>query len=204
MMLAKTGKEAAAVILRDRCNVSQDVIAVKVNRNEVNPFYLATFLNTRFGRAEMRRWFQGQVQPHLSLPDARSLTIPIISDTMQRAVEGLVTDAERAVRAEGGGYAEAEAELLRRFGWGALAERPPELWYAKGCREVAAVNRWDAEHFQPQHYRLRERLADAGAKTIGQFAPRPHAASSQSMWTTALWPSSRASILGSRKSTWTS
>ena len=51
---------------------------------------------------------------------------------MQRAVEGLVTDTERAVRAEGGGYAEAEAELLRRFGWGALAERPPEPWYAKG------------------------------------------------------------------------
>ena len=58
----QTGKEAAAVILRDRCNVNQDVIAVKVNRNEVNPFYLATFLNTRFGRAEMRHGF-GQVQP---------------------------------------------------------------------------------------------------------------------------------------------
>ena len=43
IMLAKTGNEAASVVLRDECNVSQDVIAARVDRKRINPFYLAVF-----------------------------------------------------------------------------------------------------------------------------------------------------------------
>lgn len=96
LMIVKTGKSGASVVLQERCNVSQDVIAVKVRRERVNPYYLAVYLNTRFGSSEMNRWFQGQVQPHLSLEDARRIWVPLIANSEQQLIEQLVLGSARA------------------------------------------------------------------------------------------------------------
>ena len=82
-MIVKTGSSSASVVLVPQCNASQDVIAVKVRHEEVNPYFLAVYLNTRFGLSEMNRWFQGQVQPHLSLEDARRIWIALVPEEAQ-------------------------------------------------------------------------------------------------------------------------
>ena len=172
-MIAKTGKEGAAVILCDRCNVSQDVIAIKVKSGDVDPFYLATFLNTRFGAAEMRRWFQGQVQFHLSLPDTRVLSVPLVDDAVQRTVRRLVERAEDILAAGGAGYAEAEAELLDQMAWQRLSAQSGQLWYLERHRHTASAARCDAEYFQPWLHRLRRHLLQSGAKQVIEFCPAP-------------------------------
>src|SRR5690606_37608313 len=96
LMIVKTGKSGASVLFDESCNVSQDVIAVKAIRHKINPYYLAVFLNTQYGKSEMDRWFQGQVQPHLSLEDARKIWVSLISDDAQAEVERLVIASENA------------------------------------------------------------------------------------------------------------
>jgi len=90
LMIVKTGRSGASVVLDQQCNVSQDVIAVKVHRDRVNPYYLALYLSTTFGSSEMNRWFQGQVQPHLSLDDARRILVALAPDETQLEIEALV------------------------------------------------------------------------------------------------------------------
>ena len=110
-MMVKTGRSGASVVLAPHCNVSQDVIAVKVRRERVNPYFLAVYLNTNFGASEMNRWFQGQVQPHLSLDDARRIWIALIPDEAQLEIEALVKASARSRSEAEVAYQQANALL---------------------------------------------------------------------------------------------
>lgn len=168
IMLAKTGKHGAAVVLCERCNVSQDVIAVKVKRERINPFFLAVYLNTTPGQLELRRWFQGQVQEHLSLPDAKRVLVPLLSVQLQDRVQKAVENAESAYREAEECYAEAEALLESALGLDKL-DLMPRLFYERPYADVQAAARCDAEYFQPRMQNLIAALSRDG-QTIGDVA----------------------------------
>jgi restriction endonuclease S subunit len=161
-MIVKTGKSGASVVLRDRCNVSQDVIAAKVHRHRVNPFYLAVYLNTRFGVSEMNRWFQGQVQPHLSLEDARRIWVPLISDYDQQEIEGFVRQSSQAVENSQELWANAQHLLESEFGLDKLSFRKP-VGYTAQFSELEQSRRLDSEHYYPAFKNLLDHLP-AGVK----------------------------------------
>jgi len=96
VMLAKTGQARASVVLSDECNVSQDVIAIRLHPGVINPFYLATYLSTKPGQLQMLRWFQGQVQPHLSLPGAKSIQISLLPADFQDDIEAAIRQRDQA------------------------------------------------------------------------------------------------------------
>jgi restriction endonuclease S subunit len=168
IMLAKTGKEAASVVLCDECNVSQDVIAVRVDRKKVNPFYLAVFLNTKPGILQMRRWFQGQVQMHLSLPDARQILVPLPPDKFQRRIEDSLHHIEaeftRALEATSG----AERVLISALGLDKLS-LSQYRYYNRPFADMLAAQRFDADYFSPRYQRALQLLSRAGV-SIGDVA----------------------------------
>jgi restriction endonuclease S subunit len=168
IMLAKTGKEAASVVLVRECNVSQDVIAIRPNRECINPFYLAVFLNTKPGILEMRRWFQGQVQMHLSLPDAREILIPIIDSKSQKGIESLVIASELQQKKSFSAIADAELLLLDALG---LDQFDPtsQKCYSQRYRRIQAEGRFDAEYFSPKYQRIIKRLREEG-RTLSDVA----------------------------------
>lgn len=163
IMLAKTGKHGAAIVLCERCNVSQDVIAVKVKRDRINPFFLAVYLNTLPGRLELRRWFQGQVQEHLSLPDAKRVLVPLLSDNIQKCVQKTVEESEAAYSDAVKHYAKAE-ELLESALELDKLDLTPRLFYERPYAHVQSAGRLDAEYFQPP----KKSVLDALAKMPGQ------------------------------------
>jgi hypothetical protein len=168
IMLAKTGKEAASVVLVPECNVSQDVIALRPDRRQINPFYLAVFLNTEAGILQMRRWLQGQVQMHLSLPDTRQILIPILSEKDQKKVEALVLESEASDRAARRAITGAQLSLMRALGLEGLAESQQKC-YARRFRDLQAERRIDAEFFSPKYQNVIKRLRQDG-RTIGDVA----------------------------------
>ena len=146
--MVKTGRSGASVLVEPRCNVSQDVIAVKVRRERVNPYFLAVYLNTSFGSSEMNRWFQGQVQPHLSLGDARRILIAITSDDVQREIEILVK-AAASLRSESAVlYTQANEFLASELGLGKVTFKKP-VGYTALLSEVESSRRMDSEHYFP-------------------------------------------------------
>lgn len=167
IMLAKTGKEAACVVTRDECNVSQDVIAIRPNRQRINPFYLAVFLNTRFGMYQMRRWFQGQVQYHLSLPDSRQILVPLLPAKMQSVIEGIVHDAERALSSAFGRLTQAEDLLITAIGLSHL-DLSENLFYEGRFSDLQAGNRFGAEYFMPCKKRVLEALTSKPGRLLGE------------------------------------
>jgi type I restriction enzyme, S subunit len=158
LMIVKTGKSGASVVLRQSCNVSQDVIAVRIRPDRVNPYYLAVYLNSRFGSNEMNRWFQGQVQPHLSLEDARRIWVALPPDAEQRQVESIVVRAAHARERAALDWGEAECLLESRLRLDQLLSNKP-TGYAVRLSAVETARRADAQHYQPSFVALRNLLA---------------------------------------------
>lgn len=168
IMLAKTGKEAASVVLVPECNVSQDVVALRPDRDKINPFYLAVFLNTEAGILQMRRWLQGQVQMHLSLPDTRQIVVPVPDRKRQLEVEALVTQSEQMEVAAHAAMSRAEMRLMKVCGLDEI-DLVAAKSYTRRFRDLQDESRFDAEYFNPKYQRIIRRLRQ-GDKTIRDVA----------------------------------
>lgn len=172
IILSKTGREGAAIVLHERCNISQDVIGIRVNRRRINPYYLAAFLNSKAGALQMRRWFQGQVQMHLTLPDARRVQVPIPPEDFQHEVESLIEEALQKRTESEASYNRAQNFLLRELGLADLA-LSPQPFYKRRHSETVAAHRLDAEYFQPRYYKLLDALRRKGGSVpLGEVLSR--------------------------------
>lgn len=168
LMIVKTGKSGASVVLQERCNVSQDVIAVKVRRERVNPYYLAVYLDTRFGSSEMNRWFQGQVQPHLSLEDARRIWVPLIAELEQQQIEKLVLGSAKAKNDSEQAWSTAQQFLESELGLDKLRLQKP-MGYTASFSDLEMSRRFDAQHYQFQFSQLLAHLAKFTTYKIRQI-----------------------------------
>jgi restriction endonuclease S subunit len=148
LMIVKTGRSGASVVLTPHCNVSQDVIAVKVRSERVNPYFLALYLNTTFGSSEMNRWFQGQDQPHLSLEDARRILIALVSDEEQLKIEVLVKASARSLSDSVAAYSQAQQLLESELGLDKLTFQKP-VGYVARLSDIELFRRFDPEHYFP-------------------------------------------------------
>jgi len=149
LMMVKTGKSGASVVLHDRCNVSQDVIAIKVKQQRVTPYFLAVYLNTSFGSSEMNRWFQGQVQPHLSLSDAKRILVALIPKAVQGRIETLVVSSTKARIRANESWAGAQQLLESELGLDRLSFQKP-VGYTARFNDLEKSRRADAEHYYPE------------------------------------------------------
>jgi hypothetical protein len=150
LMMVKTGRSGASVVLDKQCNVSQDVIAVKVHRDRVNPYYLALYLNTSVGSSEMNRWFQGQVQPHLSLDDARRILVALLPEDVQEKCEAQVKESARLRTESTNAYQQAHELLESELGLDKLAFQKP-VGYVTRFSALESSHRSDAEFFHTRY-----------------------------------------------------
>lgn len=157
LMMVKTGRSGASVVLVRHCNVSQDVIAVKVRRERVNPYFLALYLNTSFGSSEMNRWFQGQVQPHLSLEDARRIWIALVPDKVQVEIETMVKNSARLRNEAEEAYAKSKQLLEAELGLDKLTFQKP-VGYTARFSDLELSRRFDSEHYYPAFDNMKEKL----------------------------------------------
>ena len=149
LMMVKTGRSGASIVLEPHCNVSQDVIAVKTHRDRINPYFLALYLNTKFGSSEMNRWFQGQVQPHLSLDDARRILVALLPEDSQQETEALVRESARLRSESTIAYKHAHELLESELGLDKLTFQKP-VGYVANFSDLETSFRSDAQHYQPR------------------------------------------------------
>lgn len=70
-----------------RCNISQDIIGIKLNK-EADPYYIALFLDSKVGKIQMYRVKTEQLQPHLNLDVVRNTRI-IFFDNYRKLSESI-------------------------------------------------------------------------------------------------------------------
>jgi len=166
--LSKTAYPAASLITLDEVNISQDIIGVSLKKEWqekiLAPFVVA-FLNSKFGIAEMQQWFQGNVQMHLSLPDAKTILIPLFPLERQEEIAEIFRQAEDEFQNSKSLYSQAEKVLLEELGLLGF-EANGELWNIVNLSDVKTAGRMDAEYFQPKYRRLEVKLKKYGSKKL--------------------------------------
>lgn len=153
IILSKTAYPAASVVTLDECNVSQDTIAIKLSEGAKKSYkaeYIVIYLNSRLGRTLLEAEFQGNVQEHLGLSDAKTLPVPALSSSLQAKVQSafsLVLSSRGIARRR---INEAEEMLSAALG---LADwSPPEpLAYSASSNAALQAGRLDAQFFSPRY-----------------------------------------------------
>jgi restriction endonuclease S subunit len=138
----------------------------------IDPHYLLTYLNSRYGRSLLLRKERGAVQKGLNLDDLKTLDIYVAGNELQCAVEGLYRKFVEINKCSKSTYAKAESLILETLG---MVDYSPstEAVNIKSFKDsFAATGRLDAEAYQPKYDQLRSILEcyPGGVTTIDKLA----------------------------------
>jgi len=141
-------------------NSNQDI--AKIETRSINPYFLATFLNTKYGYVQMIRLQAGAIQQHLYLSQIEKIIIPKINEKFQNNIEDIVKLAHLRREQSQSLYQQTEELLLETIGLKDF--RPSE----KGTniktfkKSFLATGRLDAEYYQPKYEEVEKIIKKAG------------------------------------------
>lgn len=160
----------ASVIYEDiEGNTDRNVATIK-KIHGVNPYYLSTFLNSKYGKYQTRKLSTGNVQPLLNLIQVKSIIVCLPSDIFQKEIEQLVRTSHDKAKQAFVLYNDAENVLLEELN---LKNWQPEnnSYNIKQLKEsLGAGGRLDAEYYQPKYDDLFEKLSHYRCNTISEIA----------------------------------
>ncbi|MFO0780468.1 MAG: restriction endonuclease subunit S [Candidatus Gracilibacteria bacterium] len=143
--------KAGIVLKKDLpSTANQNLAQIKPNPELINPFYLITFLNSKFGESYFERFKTGNVQPWLNLQQIKGLKIPIFTLSFQEAIERIISKVFSTRENSKSSYMQAERLLLSEIGL--LNWKPKhQLSFVKKYSDSVNAERFDAEYFQPKY-----------------------------------------------------
>jgi type I restriction enzyme, S subunit len=151
LVIAKGGSIGGVCIVTDdfgESAVCRDVVAVQTDPCLLDPYYLAVFLNTRFGRLQLERNKSQQVQAHLTFPAVEKLEVAYPGPEAQDRVGAMAISAYQSAVDGRARYAEARQLLEGALGLDKLALIKPTS-YTAPFSELESSRRMDPEHFFP-------------------------------------------------------
>ena len=123
----------------------------------INPYYLSTFINSKYGQIQLLRFNKGISQPDLHLEDIARCLVPIFSSNFQNEIADIVKSAHKNFETADEVYKSAEKILAQELH---LEDFKPST---KNTAEVSFASfmqagRLDAEYFMPKYDDLQKFL----------------------------------------------
>lgn len=163
ILMARKGKIGGATIITEdsmNFNSNDNVVNLKVKDiQKVNPYYLTTFLNSKYGLMQIDRYSTGNVQPWLSMHQIRNLRIILFNINFQKNIQEIVQNAYKSNVGSKRLYKKIEDLLLKELNfinW----EPKHKLWSVKKYSDVQSTNRCDAEYFQPKYDEIIKKIKE--------------------------------------------
>jgi len=150
--------------------ISSEIMRLRIKNEKVNPYYLSTFLNSRFGFYQVERRTHGVSNYSITQKDLTEIKVPILPRAIQAEVSELVKESHLEYERSYQFYLKAEQMLLAELGLDNFDFSQPN-YYSVPLNQAKELNRVDAEHFQPKYDKLMQHLSNIGkTKTLGEFA----------------------------------
>ena len=142
-------------------NSDRHVGIVRIEK-DFKPYFLSTFILSKYGRFQTIRESTGNIQLNLFIYKIKSLKIPFLSENFQEAVERLVQSAHSSLRQSKDIYQQAEDLLLSELGlqdWQPTEETVAVKSFAES---FLSSGRLDAEYYQPKFYEVESKIKAKG------------------------------------------
>jgi restriction endonuclease S subunit len=168
-MSGSVGNAAVALdIWQYPINSNQDIAKIAPKSN-IDPYFLAAFLGSHYGQAQMERLPVGSVQQHIFLWMIERILVARFSPHFEKTISAQVRAAYTRDTSAVLEMDKAEQTLLQALGlegW-----QPPEpLTYTRLASEAFTSHRFDAEHFQPKFQELKQHIEARGeCKRLGDL-----------------------------------
>jgi restriction endonuclease S subunit len=151
-MSGSVGNAAVAYKIPPKLNSNQDIVKIRLKEN-YSPYFLAAFLNSKYGRMQVLRLPVGSVQQHIFLWQTKSLSVPTFPSGFVNRIEKIYKEGLNQLEISKVLYSQAEDLLLEEIG---LKNFKPEeaLSYIVNLSDVKSAHRVDAEYYQPKYEKL--------------------------------------------------
>ena len=135
----------------EECNMSQNLVRIVVNEKLVNPYFLSTFLNSRYGRNQTVKSATGNVQLYLNFEKIKAIKVPRIEIELQNHVQQIVEESEQKRNRSKSTYSQAENLLLNALGIADFLPSTEKVNIKSFKDSFIATGRLDAEYYQPKY-----------------------------------------------------
>lgn len=156
----------AAVVDEDvlPANMDRHLGIIRINNLEhVDPYYLATFLNSKYGMFQSVRESTGNVQLNLFIDKIKKIQVPV-GEKFNRI--GQLTRQSYDLRREASRlHRQAEDDLLAYLGLGNLQLENTSC-YTVPFTNTRAADRLDAEYFNPQYLEFERSIEHKNARRL--------------------------------------
>jgi restriction endonuclease S subunit len=144
-------------------NSDRHVGIIRIEK-DYQPYFLSSFLLSKYGRFQTFRESTGNVQLNLFIYKIKEITVPNLSQNFQKLIQDVCVKAHRLKTDSVNFYSQAEQLLLSELG---LLDWKPkhELAFIKNFSNAKDAERFDAEYFQPKY----EEIVEAVKKYKGGF-----------------------------------
>lgn len=150
----KIGNAAVIYKLEGETNINQDIARIvlkdSINGKKVNPYFIATFINSKYGRKQVEQLSTSQINPFLGLANLKQIVIPFLCEELQNNIEKIVKKSLEWFYSSISIYAQAESLLIKELeleGFKFINKKS----YTSTLSEVLSAHRVDAEYFQPSY-----------------------------------------------------
>lgn len=172
VMLTMSGTVGNAAIASNNwqypINSNQDIAKIETN-DLCKPYYLTTFFNSKYGKAQTKRLPVGSIQQHIFIWQLKELLVFVASNEFQEIIEHIYIKAIQSLSESDALYNEAQKILLSELG---LIDWKPkrQLSFVRSFSDTKSSDRIDAEYFQPMYDELIEKVKQYrnGCKTLGK------------------------------------
>lgn len=151
ILIARSGSfGTASMYLEDGEINSADIIIIKILEKLINPYYLLSFLNSKYGKNQLMRFASGGVQGHVNLTILETFKVCNIKNEAQELIADAVIKSYSNIKKSEFLYRQAEFILLSELG---LTNWKPkhQLSFVRNFSEAEESGRMDAEYYQPKY-----------------------------------------------------
>ncbi|HOL83618.1 MAG TPA: restriction endonuclease subunit S, partial [Caldisericia bacterium] len=151
LLFARKGTIGITCIVTD--DLKDAVIStelIKVRLKEVNPYYVAVFFNSKYGRKQLLKISSGAVNPVITRDLFESVFVLIPPLSFQQKIELLVKEAYKNRKEADEKYKQAEFLLNKALGIEKL-ELKDEMTFETRFDEIESGQRFDADFYLPKY-----------------------------------------------------
>jgi len=141
-----------------KCNMSQNLVRLAVDRKLFNPYFVSAFLNTKFGRFQTKRLSSGNMQPYLNFENIRQVLIPKFPFDIQNEIETSIKEFEKLKLEAEYAFKRAEKTLLSELELEIYSNELSNSTVKRFSDSLQTTNRLDAEFYQENFHFIEEKI----------------------------------------------
>ncbi|MDR0664069.1 MAG: restriction endonuclease subunit S [Helicobacteraceae bacterium] len=162
------GNASVAYKLPEGTNSNQ-AIANITTKEILNPFYLSTYLNSRFGRSQTQKLTISSVQPNLLLTQVKRIKVPIPSIPFQNHIEATIKKGHNKREQSQALYRQAEDLLLETIGLKGFKPSRENKSVKSFKESFLTTGRLDAEYYQPKYEEIENKIKNMSHACLSEL-----------------------------------